>query len=114
MLRHLFIGIKVAVLVVVIEAVIKIGQRAITSVQMLALAIASLRLYFLFLNTVPHIIVCAGVLGLFFGKLKAAQNGENNAPAVNKNPATVIDMMEFRLASCYIPTLLFLDLLRFS
>ena len=89
-----FIGIKAAVLVVVIEAVIKIGQRAITSVQMLALAIASFVAIFFFSIPFPYIIVCAGVLGLFFGKLKAAQNGENNAPAVNKNPATVIDMME--------------------
>ena len=43
-----FLGIKAAVLVVVIDAVIKIGKRAITSGYMLAIAIASFLAIFLF------------------------------------------------------------------
>ena len=64
-----FLGIKAAVLVVVIDAVIKIGKRAITSGYMLAIAIASFLAIFLFSIPFPYIIICAGIFGIVVGHL---------------------------------------------
>ena len=63
-----FIGIKAAVLVVVIEAVIRIGRRAITSTWMLAISIMAFIAIFFFSISFPIIIISAAFAG-FIGNL---------------------------------------------
>ena len=89
-----FLGIKAAVLVVVIDAVIKIGKRAITSGHMLALAIASFLAIFFFSIPFPYIIICAGILGVVVGHLKLSDSHKNTSETKTNNLATVIDRME--------------------
>ena len=89
-----FLGIKAAVLVVVIDAVIKIGKRAITSGHMLALAIASFLAIFFFSIPFPYIIICAGILGVVVGHLKLSDSHKNTSETKTNDLATVIDRME--------------------
>ena len=89
-----FLGIKAAVLVVVIDAVIKIGKRAITSGHMLALAIASFLAIFFFSIPFPYIIICAGILGVVVGHLKLSDSHKNTSETKTNDVATVIDRME--------------------
>ena len=90
-----FLGIKAAVLVVVIDAVIKIGKRAITSGYMLAIAIASFLAIFLFSIPFPYIIISAGIFGIVVGHLRLGNS--HNKPSetkINDDVVTVIDRME--------------------
>ena len=90
-----FLGIKAAVLVVVIDAVIKIGKRAITSGYMLAIAIASFLAIFFFSIPFPYIIICAGIFGIVVGHLRLGNS--HNKPSetkINDDVVTVIDRME--------------------
>ena len=58
-----FFGLKAAVLVVVIEAVMRIGKRALKSRTMQALAALSFLAIFFFAVPFPAIIVAAGLIG---------------------------------------------------
>ena len=89
-----FLGIKAAVLVVVIDAVIKIGKRAITSGHMLALAIASFLAIFFFSIPFPYIIICAGILGVVVGHFRLSDSHKNTSETKTNDVATVIDRME--------------------
>ncbi|HEX4766508.1 MAG TPA: chromate efflux transporter [Lichenihabitans sp.] len=58
-----FFGLKAAVLAIVIEAVVRIGRRALKSRPMLALAAAAFVAIFVFAVPFPVIIAAAGLIG---------------------------------------------------
>jgi chromate transporter len=60
----LFFGIKAAVLAVVVQAVIRLGRRALKNRYMYALAAAAFVAIFLFGVPFPVVVVAAGVIGL--------------------------------------------------
>ncbi len=61
----LFFGLKAAVLAIVIQAVIRIGSRALKNTAMLAIAAASFVAIFGFAVPFPLIILVAGLIGFF-------------------------------------------------
>ncbi|WMT92749.1 chromate efflux transporter [Pelagibacterium sp. H642] len=61
----LFFGLKAAVLAIVVQAVIRIGSRALKNGAMVAIAAASLVAIFGFAVPFPLIILMAGVIGFF-------------------------------------------------
>lgn len=60
-----FFGLKAAVLAIVIEAVVRVGRRALKNGVMKGLAIAAFIAIFFFAAPFPLIIVIAGVIGWF-------------------------------------------------
>jgi chromate transporter len=76
LVRGLFFGLKAAVLAIVIEAVVRIGKRALKSRAMLALAAAAFIAIFAFDVPFPLIILGAGVIGYM-----AARAGLPQSPA---------------------------------
>lgn len=65
-----FFGIKAAVLAVVIEAVLRIGKRALKNRVMVALAAAAFVAIFFFAVPFPIIVVAAALIGLIGGRLR--------------------------------------------
>jgi chromate transporter len=63
----LFFGLKAAVLAVVLEAVVRIGRRALKNGVMVALAGAAFVAIFFFDVPFPVIILAAGIIGFFGG-----------------------------------------------
>jgi chromate transporter len=61
----LFFGLKAAVLAIVVQAVIRIGSRALKNGAMVAIAAASFVAIFGFAIPVPLIILVAGLIGFF-------------------------------------------------
>jgi chromate transporter len=66
----LFFGLKAAVLAVVVEAVVRIGKRALRNRAMVVLAALAFVAIFFFAVPFPLIIVAAGVTGLLGGRLR--------------------------------------------
>src|SRR5690242_10316173 len=67
--QAVFFGIKAAVLAIVIEAVLRIGKRALKTPPMYAIAAcAFIVIYFLDIPF-PYIIVAAGIIGFVGGRL---------------------------------------------
>jgi chromate transporter len=64
----LFFGLKAAVLAVVLEAVVRIGRRALNSGVMVAIAAAAFVAIFFFDVPFPLIILSAGLIGLAGGR----------------------------------------------
>jgi chromate transporter len=64
----LFFGLKAAVLAIVLEAVVRIGRRALKSGVMVAIAAAAFVAIFFFDVPFPLIILTAGLIGLAGGK----------------------------------------------
>ncbi|MBI6630062.1 chromate efflux transporter [Pontibaca salina] len=73
----LFFGLKAAVLAIVVQAVIRIGARALTNGAMVAIAAASFVAIFGFAVPFPLIILGAGLIGFFGARagLPAFQSG---------------------------------------
>jgi chromate transporter len=67
--QAIFFGIKAAVLAVVIEAVLRIGKRALKNTFMVALAVAAFVGIFLFDLPFPLIVVAAGLIGFIGGRV---------------------------------------------
>jgi chromate transporter len=65
----LFFGLKAAVLAVVVEAVIRIGRRALKNRFFVAIAAVTFVAIFLFAVPFPMIILAAGLLGFLGGRL---------------------------------------------
>jgi len=90
----LFFGIKAAVLAVVIEAVMRIGKRALKNAPMYIIAVSAFIGIFFFAIPFPVIVAAAAAIGMI-GKLVSPKNfavgtvhepdtsTENNAPAVD-------------------------------
>jgi chromate transporter len=70
MIAALFFGLKAAVLAVVIEAVIRIGKRALRNRLMIAVAAFAFAAIFLFTLPFPLIILSAGLFGLLGARLR--------------------------------------------
>jgi chromate transporter len=66
--QALFYGLKPAVLAIVVEAVIRIGRRALRNAVMVGLAAAAFVAIFFFDVAFPLIIVAAGVIGYMGGR----------------------------------------------
>jgi chromate transporter len=68
--QALFFGLKAAVLAIVLEAVVRIGKRALKNNIMLALAAAAFIAIFFFGVPFPIIIFAAGVIGYLGGRAR--------------------------------------------
>ena len=64
----LFFGLKAAVLAIVLQAVIRIGKRALKGPVMVGLAAAAFVAIFFFDVPFPLIVLCAGVIGYLGGR----------------------------------------------
>ncbi|MBR0739358.1 chromate efflux transporter [Bradyrhizobium liaoningense] len=73
----LFFGLKAAVLAIVVEAVVRVGKRALKNRIMIALAAAAFVAIFFFAVPFPIIIIAAGVIGY----IGARQGRPEFAPA---------------------------------
>jgi chromate transporter len=67
--QGLFFGLKAAVLVIVVEAVLRVGKRALKNNTMRALAAAAFLLLFFFDVPFPIIVIGAGLIGYAGGKM---------------------------------------------
>jgi len=78
----LFFGLKAAVLAVVLQAVVRIGSRALKNRIMIALAAAAFVAIFFFSVPFPIIVLMAGVVGFFAGRagVPAFQVGGGHGP----------------------------------
>ncbi|NQV99699.1 MAG: chromate efflux transporter [Rhodospirillales bacterium] len=70
--QAVFFGIKAAVLAVVIEAVLRIGRRALTNKFMVAIAGIAFAAIFFFAAPFPVIVILAGLIGYVGGRLRPA------------------------------------------
>ena len=66
--QGLFFGLKAAVLVIVVEAVLRVGKRALRNNTMVALAVAAFVALFFYDVPFPAIILAAGLIGYFGGR----------------------------------------------
>jgi chromate transporter len=92
MVEALFFGLKAAVLAIVIQAVVRVGKRALRNRIMIALAAIAFIAIFFFNVPFPVIIITAGVIGYF-----GARSGRPEFAAVEhgggKNPAAIDSML---------------------
>lgn len=63
LIEALFFGLKAAVLAIVVEAVVRVGKRALKNRSMIALAAAAFVAIFFFAVPFPIIIIAAGLIG---------------------------------------------------
>jgi len=87
LVQGLFFGLKAAVLVIVIEAVIRVGRRALRNNAMRLLAVASFIAIFFYGVPFPVIVVAAGLIGFGATRLgstafQAGGHGAGNRPAL--------------------------------
>ncbi|MFC3069837.1 chromate efflux transporter [Phenylobacterium soli] len=82
----LFFGLKAAVLVVVIQAVLRVGRRALKSPLMIALAASAFVALFVFGAPFPAVIGAAGAIGFLGGRwgLAAFRAGQGHGPAATQ------------------------------
>jgi chromate transporter len=64
----LFFGLKAAVLAIVLQAVVRIGERALKNPAMIAIAVAAFVAIFFFASPFPLIILAAGLIGFVGGR----------------------------------------------
>ena len=81
--QALFFGLKAAVLAIVLEAVMRIGRRALRNRVMVGIAAAAFLAIFAFGMPFPLIILCAGVVGYLGGRagLPAFRAGGGHGPS---------------------------------
>jgi chromate transporter len=85
----LFFGLKAAVLAIVIQAVVRVGKRALRNRVMIALAATAFIAIFFFNVPFPVIIIAAGVIGYIGAKAGGAEfaavehGGAKNAAAID-------------------------------
>ena len=68
LVASLFFGLKAAVLAIVLDAVVRIGRRALKGPVLVAIAAAAFVAIFVFAIPFPLIILAAAALGWFFGR----------------------------------------------
>ncbi len=68
LVQGLFFGLKAAVLVIVIEAVLRVGKRALKNNTMRGLAVAAFIALFFYDVPFPFVILVAGLIGYFGGR----------------------------------------------
>lgn len=67
-ITNLFWGIKAAVLVIVLEALLRISRKALKRPLDWAIAVAAFLALFVFALPFPLVVICAGLLGVLFAK----------------------------------------------
>ncbi len=91
----IFFGLKAAVLAVVVEAVLRVGKRALKTRLMVAIAAAAFVGIFFFAVPFPVIVLGAGVLGLVGGRVVPAAFPRATVLADAAGRVSIIDgMME--------------------
>ena len=97
MVAAAFVGVKAAVLIVVVEAVLRIGARALATPPMYLIALAAFIAIFLFAIPFPAIVAGAALIGYVGGLIKPEQfivvKGQN---ATAEDQTSVIDGMAAR------------------
>lgn len=85
----LFFGLKAAVLAIVVQAVIRIGSRALKNGAMIGIAVASFVAIFVFGIPFPLIILAAGLIGFFGARahLPAFRGGGGHGKVGDKQVA---------------------------
>src|SRR5450830_418575 len=86
----LFFGLKAAVLAVVLDAVIKIGKRALANWIMMTLAALAFVAIFFFSLQFPLIVLCAGLIG-FLGSWAGSDAFKSGGHGNTKDNKAVID-----------------------
>jgi chromate transporter len=89
----LFFGLKAAVLAVVVEAVLRIGKRALKSRLLVALAALAFVAIFVFEVPFPLVVLGAGVIGLVGSRLAPQSFPRPGTKDVSGSHDTVIDRM---------------------
>jgi chromate transporter len=93
----LFFGLKAAVLTIVVEAVVRVGKRALKNRVMQGLAAAAFIALFLFNAPFPLVILAAGIIG-YTGAAQGksaflVSNGHSSAPATALEDTTISPQM---------------------
>ncbi len=88
-----FFGLKAAVLAVVVEAVLRIGKRALKSRLMVGLAAAAFVAIFFFEVAFPLVVLSAGLFGLLGSRVSPGWFPRPSAVKAEGSHATVIDRM---------------------
>ena len=89
----LFAGLAPAVLAIVVQAVIRVGRRALTGPALVAIAVASFLALFLFAVPFPVVVLAAGVAGWALGRWRPGavlQTGKAD-PADDGPPPVIPD-----------------------
>ena len=91
-IEALFFGLKAAVLAIVIQAVVRVGKRALRNRVMIALAAIAFVAIFFFNVPFPIIIIAAGVIGYFGAKsgrpeFAAVEHGGGGEDGGGRQPA---------------------------
>jgi chromate transporter len=91
----LFFGLKAAVLAIVVEAVVRIGKRALKNRVMIGLAAAAFVGIFLFNVPFPIIILLAALIGFIGGMAGAAafQGSGGHGPSKNSGGEPIVDSL---------------------
>ncbi len=89
----LFFGLKAAVLAIVIQAVVRVGKRALRNRIMIALAAIAFIAIFFFNISFPIIIIAAGVIGYFGARSGRPEFAAMTHGGGGKNAAVVDSMM---------------------
>jgi chromate transporter len=95
-LDAVFFGLKAAVLAVVLDAVLRVGKRALKNRFMIGLSIASFIAIFAFQVPFPIIIICAGFIGFFGVRARPdlfAYKGHEGGKSDNK-PSLILEEPE--------------------
>jgi chromate transporter len=89
----LFFGLKAAVLAIVVEAVVRIGKRALQSRLLVALAVLAFVCIFFLAVPFPLLVLGAGALGLLGVRLAPQAFPDTSRRAANAAHDTVLDRM---------------------
>ncbi len=95
LVEALFFGLKAAVLAIVIQAVVRIGRRALRNAAMVGIAALAFVAIFFFGAPFPLIVVTAGIVGFIGGRLGKAQFAAVEHQA--KNLAAIDSMLAERV-----------------
>ncbi len=90
----LFFGLKAAVLAVVVEAVLRLGKRALRSPPMVVVAAAAFVALALFGVAFPVVVLAAGTLGFVGARLAPRAFPAPPEAATSTTPGTVIERLE--------------------
>ncbi|MCG8434799.1 MAG: chromate efflux transporter [Gammaproteobacteria bacterium] len=70
LVQGLFLGLKTAVIAIVLQAVIRIGRRSLNTAMLFVLALSAFAAMFVFGVPFPYVILAAAVIGLTAARLK--------------------------------------------
>jgi chromate transporter len=85
----LFFGLKAAILAVVLEAVVRVGRRALKSTPLILLAAAAFAALYFFKVPFPVVVLAAALIGYLGGKLDWSGFDVQAGHTASKNPAVI-------------------------